>query len=278
MISYKSPDEIKTMKQGGKILDEILNTLKNFTKAGLNAGQVEEKTEELIKKAGARPSFKNYKSKKGKIYPNCLCLCLNQEVVHCLPGADKIIADDDLVSLDLGIWVDGLNAGTRQRLVPAQDIKNRSLCLDSAISFTVGLASPEAQKIINVTREALRIAILKCRVGNYIADISQSIQRYAESQGYNVIRDLVGHGVGYEVHEDPQIPNFFPFDKKNPRNKGPKLKEGMVLAIEPMICAGHYKLKKSSDKFGVETADGQLSCHFEHTVAITKKGPMILTE
>ena len=258
MITYKTPEEIETMRQGGKILAAILKKTAALVKDDVSADQLEMFAQKEIKKNNVKPSFLNYRSKHSNLYPAALCVSVNNEVVHALPLPDKIFKAGDLISIDCGIWY-------------------KNLCLDASLTVACGKIDSQTQKLLNVTREALRIGISKCRIDNYLGDIGQAIQRYVESQGFKVIKTLVGHGVGHQVHEDPQVPNFFPFDEKNPQNRGPKLKEGMALALEPMVSISAETTKKGPDGFASITIDGCLSAHFEHTVAITKKGPLVLT-
>jgi methionyl aminopeptidase len=259
MITYKTPEEIEIMRQGGKILAAILKETAKLVKPGVSADKLESFAQQKINKAGVASAFLNYDTKHSGVYPNVLCVSVNNEVVHGVPCPDKIFKQGDLVGIDCGIW-------------------HKNLCVDAAITVPCGKIDAYAQKLLNATREALRIGISKCRIGNYLGDIGQAIQRYVDTQGFCVIKTLVGHGVGYDVHEDPQIPNFFPFDQKNPRNRGVKLKAGMVLALEPMISISAEETKSGHDGFASVTSDGCLSAHFEHTVAVTKREPLVLTQ
>lgn len=259
MITYKTPEQIQTMQKGGAILAAILKKTAEMVKPGVSAADLEQFAGQEIKNAGAKPAFLNYKTKNSSLYPNILCVSVNSEVVHALPLVDKIFQKGDVVGLDCGIWYNGL-------------------CIDAALTVGCGQISDQSQKLINTARHALQIGINKCRIDNYLGDIGQAIQKFVESQGFKVIKTLVGHGVGHQVHEDPQVPNFFPFDAKNPSNRGSKLKAGMTLAIEPMVSISAEKTKKGKDGFASITVDGSISAHFEHTVAITKNGPLILTK
>jgi len=259
MITYKTPEQIEIMRKGGKILAAILKKTAKFVRPEICADKLETFAQQEINRAGVASAFLNYSTKHSDIYPNVLCVSVNNEVVHALPSPDKIFKQGDLVGIDCGIWY-------------------KDLCVDAAITVPCGEIDLQAQKLLNVTREALRIGISKCRIGNYVGDISQAIQRYVQAQGFCVIKSLVGHGVGYDVHEDPRIPNFFPFDQKNPQNRGAKLKQGMTLALEPMVSISAEKTKKGPDGFASVTSDGCLSAHFEHSVAITKKRPLALTQ
>lgn len=258
-IYYKSKSEIETLRSGGKILAEILQTLAVSVKPAVSANVLELITRDEIKKAGAQPAFLNYDTGYMGKYPSALCVSVNDEIVHGIPSPEKIFKEGDLVGIDCGIW-------------------HKNLCVDAAITVPCGEISKEARRLLSVTKEALKIGIGKCRAGNFIGDIGYAIQKYVESHEFCVIKSLVGHGVGYKVHEDPQIPNFFPINQKNPKNKGAQIKEGMTLAIEPMISISSEQTKKGKDGYAAATKDGSLAAHFEHTVAVTKRGPLILTQ
>ena len=257
-IYYKSKSEIETLRSGGKILAKILQTIAASIKPTVSASVLELITRDEIKKAGTQPAFLNYDTGYMGKYPAALCVSVNDEIVHGIPSPEKIFKEGDLVGIDCGIWY-------------------KDLCVDAAITVPCGEISKEAQRLLSVTKEALKIGIGRCRVGNYIGDIGYAIQRYVESNGFCVIKSLVGHGVGYKIHEDPQIPNFFPFDPKKPKNKGAQIKEGMTLAIEPMISISSEQTKKGKDRYAAVTKDGSLAAHFEHSIAVTKRGPRILT-
>ncbi len=246
MISIKSPEEIEIMAEGGKILAKVMADLEKNVRPGITTEELDRLAESLILKSGGKCSFKGYQN-----FPACLCTSINEEIVHALPSS-RILKEGDIISLDLGLFWKGFHS-------------------DMAITLPVGKVSPEALRLIRVTKKALKRGIKKVRPGNTIGDIGNTIQRYVESQGFNVVRDLCGHGIGKELHEDPQILNF------GKRKSGPEIKEGMVLCLEPMVTVGSWKLKKSRDNYGYETEDGSLSCHFEHTVAVTKDGAKILT-
>lgn len=251
MITIKTEKEIEIMKQGGKILAEILKRLSEAVKPGITTWSLEEKTRQLTKEAGAEPAFLGYHD-----YPAALCVSINEEIVHALPSERKIMAGD-LVSLDFGIKYKGLN-------------------LDSA---TTVLAKPEKNdpdlelknKLFKVTKACLEKGIEMTKVGNTVGDIGSTIQKHAEANGFSVIRDLVGHGIGKELHEGPEVPNF------GKSGKGLILKKGMVIAIEPMLSVGSYQVIEDKDTLAWKTKDNSLSAHFEHTVAITKNGPLVLT-
>lgn len=258
MIYYKSSHEIEIMKASGKILREALEDLTTLVRPSRAALELEIVAREKIKKAGAIPAFLNYDTGYMGKFPASLCVSVNDEIVHGIPSRDKIFREGDIVGIDCGIWHQGL-------------------CVDAAITVPCGKISDKARRLIAVAKDALSIGVSRCRIGNHIGDIGEGIQKYVEANGFRVIKSLVGHGVGRAVHEDPQIPNFFPFDERRPSNRGAKIKEGMTLAIEPMISVSSEKTARGRDGYASATADGSLSAHFEHTVAVTKQGAIILT-
>jgi len=253
MIPLKTKEEILIMKEGGQKLAKILKTLKENAKPGIKTKDLEELAQKLILKERALCSFKGYKDPESTSlpYPACLCTSVNEELVH-VPPSSRILKEGDILKLDLGIFWKGFH-------------------LDAAITVAVGKVSFEAQRLIRVTKKALKLAIKKARPGNTFGDISNTIQRYVESQGFNVIRELCGHGIGRELHEEPQILNY------GKRKTGEKIKEGMVFCIEPMVAMGDWHLVKTKDGFGYKTKDNSLTAHFEHTIAITKRGAIVLT-
>lgn len=234
------------MSEGAKILSGIMKELTSKVRPGITTKDLEKFAEELIAKAGAKCNFKDYQG-----FPSCICASVNEEIVHCAPSG-KILKEGDIITLDIGILWRGFHA-------------------DMALTLPVGKISPEAQRLIRVTKKALKRGIKKAKVGNTFGDIGNTIQRYVEGQSYNVVRELCGHGIGRELHEDPKVLNY------GKRHTGEEIKEGMVFCIEPMITAGHWKLKKTDEHCFV-TEDGSLSAHFENMVAITKEGPKILTK
>jgi len=246
MITIKTPEEITIIAEGGKILAKIIKELERKVKPGITTKALDELAEELIFKSGGTPSFKGHEG-----YPATLCTSINEELVHIVPSQRKL-KEGDILSLDLGM-------------------KYQDYHSDMAITLPVGKISPEAQRLIRVTKKALKRGIKKARPGNTFGDIGNTIQRYVEDQGFNVVRDLCGHGIGRELHEDPKILNY------GKRHSGPEIKEGMTFCLEPMVTVGDWKLKKSKDGQGFETADGSLSCHFEHMMAVTKNGVKVLT-
>jgi len=255
MISIKTAEEIKIMVEGGKILARIMKELEKKVRPGITTKELDRLAESLILKSGGKCSFKGYEG-----FPNCLCTSINEEIVHALPSERKL-REGDILSLDLGLFYKGFHTDMAIT-VPVTKAYRGS----PPVSF-----NPEALRLIRVTKKALKRGIKKARIGNTFGDIGNTIQRYVESQGFNVVRDLCGHGIGRELHEDPQILNY------GKRRTGPEIKEGMTFCLEPMVTVGDWKLKKSKDGYGFETEDGLLSCHFEQTIAITKYGAKILT-
>lgn len=247
MIKLKTEEEIKIIAEGGKILAKVLKELEKLAKPGITTLELDRAAEALILSMGAKPAFKGYAG-----FPYTVCISVNENIVHGLPS-NYVIKDGDILKLDVGVLY-------------------RTYNTDSAITLAIGNVSFEDKRLIDVTKKSLRLGIKKAKIGNTIGDIGNTIQRFVEDQGFGVVRDLCGHGIGKSVHEDPKIPNF------GKRGGAEKLVEGMVICIEPMVTAGDYNLKKSKDGYGYATKDGKNSAHFEHTIAITKKGPIILTE
>jgi len=247
MIQIKTPQEIEIMRQAGRILANIIKEVKAKAEPGVTTKDLDKLAEELILKSGSTAAFKGYHG-----FPAALCVSINEQIVHGAPSKRELKAGD-ILSLDLGLVYKGF-------------------CADMAVSLAIGSISPEAGRLIRITKKALKRGIARVKPGKTIGDIAQAIQSYVEGQGFQVVRDLCGHGIGKNIHEDPEVPNF------GQRHKGPKLEAGMVLALEPMVVMGQPKIKKGPDGFAFQTADNSLSAHFEHTVAVTEKGPKILTE
>ncbi|MCX8030460.1 MAG: type I methionyl aminopeptidase [Thermodesulfovibrionales bacterium] len=248
MIIIKSETEIKKISEACKIVAEILDKLKKYIKEGITTAQIETFVEKEIYKKKALPAFKGYRG-----YPSSVCLSLNSQVVHGIPSKGVKLKNGDIISIDLGVLLNGFYG-------------------DAAITLSVGEVSQEAKKLIEVTEQALYIGIDNAKVGNRVSDISSSIQQHVEKNGFSVVRAFVGHGIGRFLHEDPQIPNF------GKPGRGVKLREGMTIAIEPMVNIGSPDVMILEDGWTAVTVDGSLSAHFEHTVAITKNGPEILTK
>jgi len=246
MIILKSKQEIEYMREAGKILAHVHEVLRDAIKPGVTTKELDELAEAEIKKHGAEAAFKGYHG-----YPASICTSINEEVVHGIPGL-KTLKDGDIISIDVGTIYKGYYA-------------------DAAKTHPVGTVSEDLQRLMEVTRQSFYEGLKYCMVGNRLSDISHAIQKYVESYGFSVVRDLVGHGIGRNMHEDPQVPNY------GSPGRGPRLVEGMVLAIEPMVNMGTYEVETLQDNWTVVTADGKPSAHYEHTVAITKDGPMILT-
>ena len=247
MNSIKKQKEINIMKEGGKILAQIMDELSKQVKPGVSAEELDRAGEALVLDYKAEPAFKGYDG-----FPSALCVSVNAEaIVHGVPTS-YILQEGDIVSLDLGI-------------------KYRGFYSDMAVTLAVGEVDSETMRLLRTTKKALKIGIKKARAGNTVGDVGNTIQRFVEYQGFGVVRDLCGHGIGRNLHEEPQVPNY------GKRHKGEELKEGMVICIEPMVTMGDWRLIKTGDGFGFTTKDGSLSAHFEHTVAITKNGGKILT-
>jgi len=254
MISIKTKEEIKILREGGKILAEVLKKISEFAKPGISTGFLNQKAREMILTRGALPSFEGYKSSfSDRPYPAAICTSLNNVVVHGLPSEKIILKEGDVLKLDLGV-------------------KYKNLFTDAAITIGIGKMTDEKNKLINTTNRALELAINAVKPGSHIGDIGYTIENYVEREGLSVVKVLVGHGVGFAVHEEPSIPNYGKI------GEGPVLKSGMVLAIEPMVTLGSGEVKLSKDGFGYETVDSSFSAHFEHTVAVTDDGCLILTE
>lgn len=248
MIILKSSREIDLMRKANKIVAETHALLAEKIEPGISTAELNEIADDFIRGKGAEPSFKGYKG-----FPAAVCVSLNEEVVHGIPDSERILKEGDIVSIDIGTLYKGFNG-------------------DAARTHGVGEISNQAEKLIKVTDESLTKAIEQAVAGNRLTDISNAVQTYAESRGYSVVRDYVGHGIGRKMHEDPQIPNF------GPPHRGPLLKPGMTLAIEPMINIGDYKVRTLEDGWTVVTEDGSLSAHIENTIAITDNGPEILSK
>ncbi len=247
-IAIKTPQEIEKMRASGRILRQVHQAVEAAVKPGASTMDLERVAEAKIKELGAKPAFKGYND-----YPACLCTSVNNEVIHGIPSEKKVLQDGDIVSVDCGVILDGYYS-------------------DAAVTHGVGRISPEARKLLDVTKASLAQAIKEAQVGSTLGDIGAAVQELCEAEGFGVVRDFVGHGIGKSMHEDPQVPNY------GRRGKGTRLKAGMVLAIEPMINAGGADVKVLKDGWTAVTVDGSVSAHFEHTVAITKDGPMILTQ
>ncbi|NIP44498.1 MAG: type I methionyl aminopeptidase [candidate division Zixibacteria bacterium] len=248
MIELKSPREIELMRAAGKIVAETHKLVKEEAKPGVSTLRLDELAEEYIRSQGAVPSFLNYSG-----YPATLCISFDDQVVHGIPSKNRVIKEGQLVKIDVGAKKDGYHG-------------------DAAKSFYIGELDEKTDRLLSVTETALMRGIGQAVIGNFLGDISFAIQKTAEDDGFSVVRDLVGHGIGKNLHEEPQVPNY-----GNPRT-GVKLEEGMTIAIEPMVNEGGWAVRVLEDEWTVVTADGSRSAHFEHTIAITKNGARILTK
>lgn len=248
MIILKSLQEIEKIRKAGRIVADVLDGVREMVRPGVSTQALDEFAERAIRAAGAAPAFKGYRG-----YPKTLCTSLNNEVIHGIPSKDVVLKQGDIISIDVGTIVDGFYG-------------------DAAITLPVGTISPEAERLIRVTAESLQRGIAQARAGNRLYDISHAVQGHVESNGYSVVREYVGHGIGRSLHEDPQIPNF------GGPGQGPRLKPGMVFAIEPMVNAGGSATVVREDHWTAITADGSLSAHFEHTIAVMPDGPWVLTQ
>lgn len=247
MIPIKTKKEIDIMRQGGKILSEILQKIKEKVVIGISTKELNRVAESLIFDSGSTPAFKDYKG-----FPCALCTSVNSTIVHALPS-DYTLKEGDILSLDLGV-------------------KYKGYYTDMAITMPIGEVDFEERRLIRITKKSLNIAIQKAKVGNTFSDIGNTIQRYIESMGFTVVRDLCGHGIGKTLHEEPQILNY------GKRHKGEEIKEGMVFALEPMVTMGGYEIRKGDDGYSFETKDGSIAAHFEHTIAIVNGKAQVLTK
>ncbi|MBN2753315.1 MAG: type I methionyl aminopeptidase [Candidatus Goldbacteria bacterium] len=247
MIELKTKKEIELIAKSGEILSEVLIKMKEMIKPGISTAEINRLAIKMVKAHGVKAAFLGYRG-----YPAAVCVSVNKEVVHGIPSDKEILKEGDIVSLDFGVEREGYFS-------------------DAALTVPVGKISGRAQKLIKVTQEALAKGIDMAKPGNHISDISAAVQNYVEANGFSVVRDLCGHGVGKKVHEDPMIPNF------GKPGQGPLIQPGMVLAIEPMVNAGGFEVATLDDDWTVVTMDGSISAHFEHTVAITETGNLVLT-
>ena len=254
MIVRKTAAELEKMRQSGLLVWTILEELRTLVREGITTQDLEAAAEKMIRDAGARPAFKGYYvPAAGAKYPYVLCTSVNEEIVHGMPSAKRVLKSGDIVSIDTGVELHGYYG-------------------DSAITLPVGEVSPETGRLLEVTEGALELAIDRARPGNRLSDICGTVQRHVESNGFSVVREYVGHGIGTQLHEEPQIPNYVDRKSENPR-----LKEGMVLAIEPMVNAGRAESRVLADRWTAVAKDGSYSAHFEHCVALTANGPWVLT-
>jgi methionyl aminopeptidase len=247
MVICKSTAELEKMHRAGLLVWGALEKMRAMVKPGISTKELDEFAEAYTVEHNAKPAFKGYRG-----YPGSVCTSINEEVVHGIPSASRKVREGDILSMDFGVVLDGYYG-------------------DAALTVPVGKVAPEREKLLRVTRESLERAIEKVRAGNRLGDISAAVQQWVEKNGYSVVREFVGHGIGTKMHEDPQLPNY------GAPGQGPRLQEGMVLAIEPMVNTGSPAVKVLDDDWTAVTADGGDSAHFEHTVAVTADGPWILT-
>lgn len=247
MINYKTAADIEKLRSAGGILAKLLDVLGREIKPGISTLDLEKKAQDFMKKNKVKPLFKGHQG-----YPAVTCISVNEEIVHGIPSPKKILKSGDIVGIDSGLWHQGV-------------------CVDSARTFPVGKINSEAENLLSVARQALLLGIAAARVGNKIGDIGQAIQSYSEKNNMSVVRGLVGHGVGFDLWEEPQVPNF------GRAGDGLELKEGLVIAIEPMLTLGDWRIRTLDDGWTIVTDDGSWAAQFEHTIAITKDGPEILT-
>lgn len=250
-ITIRSKAEIDLMREAGRVVGEVHQLVRETARAGITTGELDRLAEKLVRSRGAVPSFKGYAPAGRRPYPGTLCTSVDDEVVHGIPG-ERVLEDGMILSVDVGAILNGYHG-------------------DAALTVPIGRISAQAEKLLAVTQAALAAAIDQMQVGNRVSDIGHAVQSVVESAGFSVVRDLVGHGIGRAMHEPPEIPNF------GKPGFGPRIKAGMVFAIEPMVNVGDWHVRELDDGWTVVTADGSLSAHFEHTVAATENGPMILT-
>ncbi len=247
MIAYRSAREIERMRQANQLVTRVLESLAAAAEPGVSTAELDALAEEQIRSAGAEPAFKGYRG-----FPGTLCVSINDEVVHGIPSRSRVLKAGDIVSLDVGARLDGYYG-------------------DSAVTVAVGDVPAATQSLLAVTREALERGIAQATAGGRLSDISHAIQAWVEGHGFSIVREFVGHGIGEQLHEEPQIPNY------GQPGRGPRLAEGMVLAIEPMVAMGKPQTRVLADGWTAVTRDGSLAAHFEHTVAVTAAGPVVLT-
>jgi methionyl aminopeptidase len=249
MINCKSQAELNKMRRSGMVLRQVLDMVKAMVAPGVSTMDLERAAEDKIRELGGKPAFKGYYD-----YPCVLCTSVNNEIIHGIPSEKRILKEGDILSIDCGVVLDGYYS-------------------DSAVTVPVGQTlSPDLKKLLDVTEMSLKKAIQEVRVGKTVGDVGAAVQEYVEANGFSVVRDFVGHGIGTRMHEEPQVPNF------GTRGHGTRLREGMVLAIEPMVNMGKPGARVLDDKWTAVTEDGSYSAHFEHTVAVTRGGPLVLTE
>lgn len=247
LITIKTPEEIEKMRAAGRLTAQARALAGSMVRPGVTTGEIDREVRRFIRSHGAKPSFLGYGG-----FPGSICASVNEVVIHGIPGSRRL-EEGDIVSIDVGAYLHGFHG-------------------DCAATFPCGKVSPEAQKLMDVTRESFFKGIAQAKEGNRVRDIGHAVQQYVESFGYSVVRDFVGHGVGREMHEPPEVPNY------GPGGHGPRLMPGMVIAVEPMVCAGDWRVKVLPDKWTTVSADGSLTAHYENTILITEGEPEILTD
>lgn len=249
MIQVKNPEQIRAMQVAGRITGEAILVAQEMIREGVTTKQIDDRIRQYIEKCGAKPSFLGYAG-----FPGSACISVNDEIIHGIPSAKRYLREGNIVKIDVGAYIGGFHG-------------------DSANTFGVGKISDEAQRLIDVTRESFEMGVKALLNGNpRVGDIGNAVQTFVEMNGYSVVRQYVGHGIGHDLHEQPDVPNF------GKAGRGPRLTEGTVIAIEPMVNAGGYEVRQCADGWTVVTADGSLSAHYEHTVALTADGPILLTK
>lgn len=254
MIVRKTPAELEKMRQAGLLVWRILQKMKEMAAPGVTTLDLENVAEKMIADGGAKPAFKGYYvPAAGSAFPFVLCTSVNSEIVHGMPNAKRVLKSGDIVSIDTGVKLDGYYG-------------------DSAITVPIGEVSDQTKKLLQVTQESLELAIDRVRAGNRLFDVCGAVEEHVKANGFSVVREYVGHGIGTQLHEEPQVPNYV-----DRRNENPRLKPGMVLAVEPMVNAGRPEAKVLKDRWTAVTRDGSNSAHFEHSIAVTENGPWVLT-
>lgn len=254
MIIRKSRTELEKMRESGRLVAQILDEMRKMVEPGVSTMDLEEVADKRVNEAGARAAFKGYYvPAAGRRFPCVLCTSINEEVVHGIPSKKRILNEGDIVKIDIGVQMDGYFG-------------------DSATTVPVGKIDPETDRLLAVTKKSLELAIEQMQAGNRLFDVSGAVQRHVESNGFSIVREFVGHGIGAKLHEEPHVPNYV-----DPKVRNPRLREGMVLAIEPMVAAGRPDTHVLSDRWTAVTTDGSTAAHFEHCVAVTEDGPWVLT-
>ena len=264
MAYIKTKKEMKLIDEGGTIIGKILEHLTTLVKPGVSTLEIDQIAENMIKEAGGIPAFKGYKVPGHTPFPGTICASVNEEVVHGIPKKDKILQEGDIFTMDVGMqWP--ANSG--------QGLRGNGFFTDTAVTVAVGEIEEETQKLMDATKRSLEVAIEAAQIGNTIADIGRAVEDYIKPFGYGIVTDLTGHGVGHDVHEEPYVPNYYSKELENW-----EIQPGVVIAIEPMITMGKPETVTADDGWAVETEDYSLAAHYEHTIIITEKGPVIATK